>query len=224
MKLKYYLRGIGIGMLVTAAVLHFTFAQAGQKRVMTDDEVRIRALELGMIENTVLRSNEDTVSEDSASANVVAVTTPASVSTNSPVQSVSGQDVAIMDGGNVITDTLSTNGEAAPDDEDRDGTISSPSNNTENSNETEEINHNEAQDEDVVSGATEYKIITIASGDGSYAVARKAAEAGLVESAASFDQYLCENDFDKRLTTGSHRIPIGASEAEIARILTSRPE
>lgn len=52
MKLKYYLRGLGIGIVVTAIIM--TVAH-GNKQTMTDEEVISRAKELGMIENTLLK-------------------------------------------------------------------------------------------------------------------------------------------------------------------------
>lgn len=51
MKLKYYLRGLGIGIVVTVVVM---MAALGNKPSMTDEEVIARAKELGMIENSVL--------------------------------------------------------------------------------------------------------------------------------------------------------------------------
>lgn len=51
MKLKYYLRGLGIGIVVTAIIMTVVL---GNKQPMTDDEVIARAKQLGMIENSVL--------------------------------------------------------------------------------------------------------------------------------------------------------------------------
>ena len=51
MKLKYYLRGLGIGIVVTAIIMTVAL---GNKQPMTDDEVIARAKQLGMIENSVL--------------------------------------------------------------------------------------------------------------------------------------------------------------------------
>ncbi|MDD7178619.1 MAG: hypothetical protein SPG09_12580, partial [Lachnospiraceae bacterium] len=48
MKLKYYLRGIGIGMIVTTIILMIAFA-VHKEQPLTDDEIRARALELGMV-------------------------------------------------------------------------------------------------------------------------------------------------------------------------------
>ena len=47
MKLKYYLRGLGIGILVTALIMGAT---GGKK--LTEDEIRAKALQLGMVEGT----------------------------------------------------------------------------------------------------------------------------------------------------------------------------
>ncbi len=65
--------------------------------------------------------------------------------------------------------------------------------------------------------------ITINGGEGSGTVSRKVAQAGLVESAADFDNYLCANGYDKHLAVGNHVIPVGATYEEIADILVSRP-
>ena len=58
MKLKYYLRGIGIGVILTAIVMGF--ALGGRKTTMSDAEVIERAKELGMTDGGVL---SDTVNE-----------------------------------------------------------------------------------------------------------------------------------------------------------------
>lgn len=59
MKLKYYLRGLGIGVLVSVIIMTVAF---GNRKPMTDEEIKARAKELGMIENSVLAdmNKEDT--------------------------------------------------------------------------------------------------------------------------------------------------------------------
>lgn len=52
MKLRYYLRGLGVGILVTAVIMTVALSK---KQPMTDDEVIQRAKELGMIENTIIK-------------------------------------------------------------------------------------------------------------------------------------------------------------------------
>lgn len=56
MKLKYYLRGLGIGMIVTALILGISFSnrQDQTSQIMTDDQIRERAAELGMVDSSEL--------------------------------------------------------------------------------------------------------------------------------------------------------------------------
>ena len=49
-------------------------------------------------------------------------------------------------------------------------------------------------------------------------------KAGLVKDSAAFDAYLCSKGYDKILRTGKHVIPAGASEEQIAKILTGAGE
>ena len=77
-----------------------------------------------------------------------------------------------------------------------------------------------AADTQTVTGAA--KQITVSSGDGSDTVARKLYEAGLISDASAYDRYLCQNGYDKKICTGVKTIPAGATEAEIAQILTTR--
>ena len=51
MKLRYYIRGLGIGMAVTALILHFSGASAAP---LSDAEIMRRAEELGMVKSVTL--------------------------------------------------------------------------------------------------------------------------------------------------------------------------
>ena len=61
---------------------------------------------------------------------------------------------------------------------------------------------------------------TIKSGTGSRAVCNQLAEAGLIEDAAAFDQYLIDSGYSKRISAGNFEIPVGASDEEIAKIIS----
>ena len=67
MKLKYYLRGLGIGIVVTAMIMSFI----RKPEELTDAEIRIRAAQLGMVEKNVLadiqkenESSQDNMKEE----------------------------------------------------------------------------------------------------------------------------------------------------------------
>jgi hypothetical protein len=47
-------------------------------------------------------------------------------------------------------------------------------------------------------------------------------EAGLVELASVYNQYLINNDYSRSIRVGSHEIPVGADYQTMARIITGR--
>ena len=54
MEKKYYFRGLGLGIIVTAVIMGIALSGGGKTSEMTDDEVIARARELGMTEDTRL--------------------------------------------------------------------------------------------------------------------------------------------------------------------------
>lgn len=63
MKLKYYLRGLGIGVIVTTIIL--LIALERKPEAMTDAQIKARAAELGMVENGPLKEKEtDTATKE----------------------------------------------------------------------------------------------------------------------------------------------------------------
>ncbi|MBR5760425.1 MAG: hypothetical protein IKX87_00200, partial [Lachnospiraceae bacterium] len=65
-------------------------------------------------------------------------------------------------------------------------------------------------------------LIKVIKGDSSVSVSRRIFEAGLVESAVEFDNYLCENHYDKSISVGEYEIEQGADFETIAKTITRR--
>ena len=78
----------------------------------------------------------------------------------------------------------------------------------------------ESEDPEAISKENKESItIEVNKGDGSFTVCKRLEEAGLIASATSFDTFLCENGYDKRIRSGSFEIPADADPEQIARIL-----
>ena len=81
MKLKYYLRGLGIGIIVTTILLMIAFAL--HKPTMSDADIIARAKQLGMVMPEDEEPLQDT--ETTESTEVTAQTTEAAANTEEPV-------------------------------------------------------------------------------------------------------------------------------------------
>lgn len=174
MKLKYYLRGLGIGMIVTALILGISFSnrQDQTSQIMTDDQIRERAAELGMVDSSEL--------------------------------------------------TL-----AALQNSEKQPTEGTP----EETTQTQEQNNIETEPETTVPAEpevteapqrTQTASIIIQRGDDSGSASRRLYEAGLVENAKAFDNYLCNNGYSRSINPGTYEIAPGTSEEEIAKIITGK--
>lgn len=206
MKKKYYIRGIGIGVAVTVVVMHY--ALANQKQPMTDAEIMERARALGMIESTVLSEYGNSVSDDDANHVTSGNEAASDNQTASDNQAASDNQVAASATTGATTLNTAEPGTTAPSTTEPTATVPGTIAPTTTS--------------PTATGTTAAIImITVEGGDSSYSVAKKLYEAGLVDSAAEYDEFLCANGFDKTISVGTHPIPENASDWEIADLITS---
>ncbi|MDE7222621.1 MAG: hypothetical protein K2O34_02430, partial [Acetatifactor sp.] len=64
--------------------------------------------------------------------------------------------------------------------------------------------------------------LVISRGESSVTVSKNLQELGLVEDYKVFDRYLCDNGYDKSISVGTHEIPVGATQEEIANIISKK--
>lgn len=193
MKLRYQMRGLGIGMIVTALLMGLT----AEKVPLSDAEIRTRAAELGMVEGNALKLTDIQ-------------------STPLPRENPSVEESEMPDSAGT--------GEGASDPEElAEGEIESDSGST-NTDGVESTSAEEASQESE-SGQTQPSeageiTITVEPGTTSYRVCIMLEEAGVVEDAAEFDTYLCNNGYSRKVDSGTYEIPVGADWEEIAKIIT----
>ena len=221
MKLKYYLRGLGIGIVVTAIIMSIT----NKPQELTDAQIKMRALELGMVEESVLA---DLQAKDDADVETVEDV----LNQHAQEKEEEKQEEESV----VETEVEETTDETNSIDADSEEVVAKEEVSTETEevveeepiveNEMEEIpeeavqenivEKNNSMKEEVVES---YTIIKIEKGNGSEIVSKRLYEAGLVESAAEYNQFLVRNGYDRKLSVGDHEIPADATEEDIARIL-----
>ena len=197
MKLKYYLRGLGIGMAVTALILGISFSgrQGQEAQTLTDEQIRERASELGMVD-----SSELTLAELQNSAQPQTTMEPEV--TEKPKLTADPET------------TTEPEATAEPEMTTKPETTAEP----------EMTTKPEATKEPELITAPEQSqtTITIKKGSDSGSVSRMFYEAGLVENAKAFDNYLCNNGYSRSINPGIYEIAPGTSEEEIAKIITGK--
>lgn len=197
MKLKYYLRGLGIGMAVTALILGISFSgrQGQEAQTLTDEQIRERASELGMV--------------DSSELTLAALQ-------NSAQPQITMEPEVTEESKLTADPETTTEPEATAEPE----TTTEPKATAE----PEMTTKPEATKEPELITAPEQSqtTITIKKGSDSGSVSRVLYEAGLVENAKAFDNYLCNNGYSRSINPGIYEIAPGTSEEEIAKIITGK--
>ena len=203
MKLKYYLRGLGIGMAVTALILGISFSgrQGQEAQTLTDEQIRERASELGMV--------------DSSELTLVALQNSAQPQTTLEPE-VTEESETMTEPEATAEHETTTEPEATAEPE----MTTKP----ETTAEPEMTTKPEATEEPELITAPEQSqtTITIKKGSDSGSVSRVLYEAGLVENAKAFDNYLCNNGYSRSINPGIYEIAPGTSEEEIAKIITGK--
>ena len=192
MKLKYYLRGLGIGILVTAVIMGVT--QGSRKETLSDREIRERAAALGMMEPGNSLADLEAAETPAATEIPEAIETPAATETPETIETPAATETPEAAETPAATEAPAATPEV-----------------------TARPTQKPAEEEEGSSYTFE-----IQAGDSSYQVAYRLQQAGLVADARDFDNYLCSKGYDRKLKTGSYEIPETATEEEISEILCGR--
>lgn len=233
MRLKGYLRGLGAGIFISAVLMGIATSGKG---TMTDAEVKERASALGMVEEDALLvkpkleetipelpaddgKNDDKDREDDASAPDVEIKPEEKAEEKK-------EEAAKEKTEETPVDASADKTEVKTEDKTEDKT----ENKTEDDQEAEDIRAKEdiamgGQNDNAAPAepaSTDSFTLQIASGTTSFTVAKLLQKGGVIDDAADFDDYLCDNHYDNKINHGVFKIPAGAGYEEIAKIITGR--
>lgn len=229
MKLKSYLRGLGLGMIVTTIILVVTIKAANHE--MTDAEIISKARELGMVE-TSLYANGNTTEE----------IMPENVTTGTPSQEVttgenSGEGMlaqettakpesttpANQSQGTTATNQQETTKREEPTTKKPESTT--PAKPQETTAKREEPTTGKKEEtttgkpEKPTTGSNEIVLVfeNISSAD---KASRILYDAGIIQDVDSFNNYLSDNGYARKVGEGTFTFTKGMSFEEIAKIIT----
>ena len=229
MKLKFYMRGLGAGIVITTLIM----GVINKPETLSDAEIKLRASKLGMVEDGVLAKVEDKhdnvtsnggkeqetdigdiSNEDSVAVNETAEVTEEIINDkNENNEKEHSSETDLVDEDIQQTDSQDIDfQENEKDNKALNSDYNAVNGNSEALTDTKESQINEENVEN-------YIVIAIESGNAAQTVSKKLAEVGLVDSASDYSEYLSLNGYSKMLRVGQHEIPMGASYEKIARIL-----
>lgn len=221
MKLKYYLRGLGIGIIVTAVIMGV--ASGSRKETLSDREIKERAAALGMVEpgnsladmqesadpeqeeEPVSAQNAEPTEMPSEAPAKAPVAEPTEMPTETPAKAPAAEPTEVP------TETPAKAPVAEPTEVPTEAPGKTP---------VAELPDVTPSKNAFTAGSEEQITIEIKSGEDSSAICRKLEQAGLIASASDFDVYLYSHGYDRKLRIGSYEIPAGAEPETIAKILT----
>ncbi len=198
MKLKYYLRGVGAGILFATVILSVSY-RVSSKTQLSDAEIIKRAEELGMVKQSDINLDdliEPTVTP-AADPTASPAVTPSASPTPEPAQKPSDAPTKEPAG----ESTLAPTKEPVDSGEE---TGSTP----ETTPETDAAANNVPFK--IVKGMTSEDVSNLLKGE------------GIIEDARAFNQYLKQNNYTTRINIGEYQIEKFASYQDIADAIISK--
>ncbi len=219
-RLKYYLRALGIGIIVTALLMGYS----QKPPQMSDEEILRRAAELELEGQREVLADLATATPEPENS----LESDAAISAESTASPVPGPTVEpaagttpkpMVDPGASATPKPTAESAVSPTPKPSEEPVASS---TPKPTEEPAVSPTpKPTEEPTVSPAPagDVAILVISRGESSMTVSRNLQELGLVEDYRAFDRFLCDNGYDHSISTGTHEIPLGATYEEIAGII-----
>lgn len=200
MKLKYYLRGLGTGILFATLIMFISYSYN-----YSNAKIKEKAKELGMVEasETVKGEGQTTkkVSENTTKENTEEETTTQEMTTKEKL-TVENETTSSKE--ETTREVVTTNQET---------TVTETTKTTEQTTKEKETTTANAENKEVE--------FTISGGMNSQTVAAMLAQSGVIDDAEKFDQYLVQNGYSERISVGTYSIKGNPSYIDIALLITN---
>lgn len=191
MRLKYYLRGLGLGIIFTCLM----FMLFSNKKADNTDQMDV---------NQQLETTTETLSSQTSGDDKNDTANDEAVSDGADVQNNTDADIDVNAQNN-------TDAQNPADNQTGESDTTDTSNQTDDSDITGETGTDDVQDE--------YVTLVIEKGDIARDVAESLYENGIIDDVESFRKYLGETGVSRTLHAGEYNIKVGSTYEEIVELL-----
>ena len=205
MRLKYYLRGLGTGILFATIILMISYSYK-----MSDKQIKEKALKIGMVYPEKTTVTEEIKTTDSESENTTTgeensqTETTKEETTTSKVEETTTSKVE-----ETTTKEETTKEETTKEQTTQESTTKEP--------QTEETTTKNNAD-------VKTYVLTVTARTSSKQVAMALESAGIISNYKEFDDYLCDNGYASNIQNGKFTITSDMSYKQIAETITSKPK
>ncbi len=197
MKLKYFLRGVGVGIIFGALIMLVAYLTSGASK-MSDDEIIKRAENLGMVMNEDLVITDAKEDEDTQTATEELPESTSQVIADGTTESLIQDSDVSLEG--VVDESINTTTEI-------DSTTETTTEaTTETTTETTNGNYVTAK-------------VSVTSGMTSTEVALLLQDAGIIDDYLDFDQYLNDNGYSTQIRINDYEFNSNMTYEELAKAL-----
>lgn len=221
MKLKYTLRGFGLGIIITACLMGAYSRNAVAK-------ARVNVLKQYGLGGETTNIEEESSQEESSQEDGTSKENPNEVSTNARNEDIESEINSVVESAKTEEIMSDSNIDAPESSEATESVLQQTPENIDESQqestpETSSDNVIVVEPTDTTNTAQGQTIqITVVSGDDSGTVSRKLSNAGIIESASEFDAFLIQHGYDKSINPGTKTIDTTDSWQQIAEKLTRK--
>ena len=201
MRLKYYLRGLGLGIIFAVFIMMVGYRNHGSS--MSDSEIIEKAKALGMVET----EDSSGMKSDKKTDNKIDEKSDKKTDTSEPDTTIA--DTSAAEDTQIGTDNTDADNIAGTADAD----TTAPSDVAA----TDSAASDTAQPQQNTTFT-----VTVGSGDTCRMIAERLQAAGIIDDAEKFRAYMGQKGVDQFIADGSHEIPYGASYDDIINILTQK--
>ena len=198
MTLKYYLRGLGMGIVITDLILSVSHCT---QRKISKEEIIKRAEALGMVmpsDEDIFNTEDGTTSQDATEPSTEEMTT------ENPTTEVPTTEAPTTEAPTEAPTTEASTEEPTTEEPTEEPTTEEPT--------TEEPTTAEPSVVELT--------FTVERGMYSEAVTRILVQGGIITNEAEFNQYLSDTGYDYMIQTGVFTVNSGMSYEEIAKIIS----
>ncbi len=207
MRAKFFLKGMGIGITVTAIILTVAFAL--NPPTLSDEEVIARAKALGMVESeeTLFEQKEIKDEESDKAKEDTSKEMTEGTEALEDVDKDSGDQVDDEEALKALKELQDS--EAAADEDPGQDEANDAYKSTDTVSES-------SSGSNTPDGLISF---TVNSGEDSSTVAARLHRSGIIDDPVDFDTFLSDNGYDMRIHPGSYNIPAGSSYDSIANAI-----